>query len=229
MTNLIDAPTAGFLPPGSFALTLRMEPDGGVLGGMAVQPMDAFLTEVSYGGENIIGSGEVDWNPRVEFEGRWKFLQERFALPSIALGFASQGYDGHTGGRYRIKSKGFYAVASKGFNLFGHLGLHGGINRTFEGKEGEKKDNGKDKDITFFFGFDKGLGESFSIVGEYDLAQNDDEENGVEVTDDNGYLNLGFRWNYLGSLFLEFDFRNLRKHRDQEKNRIVKLEYIEFF
>lgn len=217
VTNLIDAPTAGFLPPGSFALTLRMEPNGGFLGGMAVQPMGAFLTEVSYGGENIIGSGEVDWNPRVEFEGRWKFLQERFALPSIALGFASQGYDGHRGGRYRIKSKGFYAVASKGLYVLGHLGLHGGINRTLEGE---------DKDLNFFFGLDKGLGESLSILWEYDLALNDDEGLLGETP---GYVNLGVRWNYLGSLFLEFDFRNLREHPPGEKNRIVKLEYVEFF
>jgi hypothetical protein len=228
VTNLVDAPTAGMLPSGSFALTIRSEQNGGVLGGMTVQPMEAFLMGVDYGGENIIGSGDVDWNPRVEFEGRVKLLQEGYVIPTFALGFTSQGYNGYddTRERYSIKSKGFYGVASKGFRLLGHLGLHVGINRTLEG-DGDNVDD--DKDITFFFGLDKGFGESISFIVEHDLALNDDEDDGVEVADAKGYLNLGVRWNYMGTLFVEFDFRNLREHRNDPKNRAVKLEFLEFF
>jgi hypothetical protein len=228
VTDLVDAPTAGMLPSGSFALSIRSERNGGVLGGMTVQPMEAFLMGVEYGGENIIGSGDVDWNPRVEFEGKLRLLQEGYAIPTFALGFTSQGYNGYDEirERYYIKSKGFYGVASKGFRLLGHLGLHGGINRTLEG-DGENVDD--DKDVSFFFGLDKGFGESISFILEYDLALNDDEDDGVGVADANGYFNMGIRWNYMGTLFVEFDFRNLREHRNQDKNRAVKLEYLEFF
>ena len=215
---LVDSPTAGFFPSGTFSLGLRMEPEGGILGGITVQLTDPFLMGVSYGGSRIIGSGEVDWNPRVEFEGRARIFQETLLIPSIALGFTSQGYDGRIGdeGRYRIKSKGFYAVTTKGFNLLGHLGLHGGVNKTLEGN---------DKDFSFFFGMDKGLGESFSVVGEYDLAMNDDEKTSEKI----GLINLGVRWNYMGTLFFEFDFRNLVEHRGFKENRVVKIEYMEFF
>ena len=62
---------------------------------------------------------------------------------------------------------GLYLVASRNWNALGNLGFHIGIN---------KNDiEGKDNDVNLFFGFDKEINRSFSILAEYNFARNDDE------------------------------------------------------
>ena len=104
--------------------------------------------------------------------------------------------------RYEIKSKGAYGVLSKNYLLGGRsLGFHLGANYSFEKKDG-------DDDLSLFLGLDKSLNEELSVVAEYDLALNDDRQNGAFGAG-RGYLNLGLRWNIERRFFFELDIKNL--------------------
>ena len=69
--------------------------------------------------------------------------------------------------RYDQKAWGMYMVMSKNWNILGNLGLHAGISKSIS-----ENDDG-DNDINYFFGFDKELNRSFSLLVEYDAALND--------------------------------------------------------
>ena len=83
----------------------------------------------------------------VEFRARLRIIEESFALPGVAVGFDSQGfgYYDETTERYQVKSKGFYAVASKHYAFLGMMAFHGGVNYSLEDGDGEDA-------INLFFG-----------------------------------------------------------------------------
>ena len=60
---LIDIPTAKILESGQIQSQLRMYHKGGLLSTLSVGITDRFFIGISYVGENIIGSGNVDMNP----------------------------------------------------------------------------------------------------------------------------------------------------------------------
>ena len=225
LRELVDSPTAGLLSKWSYALDLRLFPQGGVLAKVSVGMLSRLTAGVSYGGLNVIGEGELDWNPRVAFQARLRIYDESFIMPAIALGFDSQGYGPHDDDRerYQVKSKGAHAVFSKSFWMLGPLGLHAGVNYSFENKDG-------DNDLSFFAGFDKDLLAGFVLLAEYDLALNDDSENDVFGTG-NGYLNAGLRWTFADKLSLEFDLKNLANNRENvpHVNREVRIIYLDTF
>ncbi|MFQ5729853.1 MAG: hypothetical protein ACE5GN_05795, partial [Waddliaceae bacterium] len=89
--ELIDLPTAGTLERGSFSIDLRMYNNGGLIGGVAVGISPRFMFGLSYGGENIIGEGDVNWNPNPGIQARFRVIDESFASPAVTIGFSSQG------------------------------------------------------------------------------------------------------------------------------------------
>jgi len=91
------------------------------------------------------------------------------AMPAIAVGFDSQGYGRffHKEERYLVKSRGFYAVASKNWELLGPLSLHGGVSYSLENKT--------DHNPTAFVGFIKSLANVIQVAAEFDLASNDNQ------------------------------------------------------
>jgi hypothetical protein len=90
--DLIDCPTAGLLPRGSFDVDVRLFPGGGALGGISVGLTDHLLLGVSYGGAKIISDQKVDWFPQPGVSVKYRLIEETFALPALAVGFNSQGY-----------------------------------------------------------------------------------------------------------------------------------------
>ena len=68
--------------------------------------------------------------------------------------------------RFQNKSVGAYAAVSKNYEFLGLLGLHGGINYSFETGDG-------DKDPNFFVGVDKSINPELTLMAEYDFALND--------------------------------------------------------
>ncbi|MFQ5823666.1 MAG: hypothetical protein ACE5JB_06385 [bacterium] len=219
---LIDLPTAGTLERGSFNIDLRMFENGGLLGGIEVGITPRFMFGISYGGENIIGEGDVNWNPSPGFQARIRILDEYFSTPAITLGFNSQGYGPYdnTLNRYAIKSRGFFAVASKNYAILFNLGLHGGINYSLE-------NNDNDDDINFFFGADFSFNREIRFIIEYDLALNDN--NDQEYGSGNGYLNAGLQWCFSNRLFLEFNLKNILENGAANTRREFKIGYLEFF
>ena len=143
--------------------------------GLDVELFDQVLMGVSYGGDQIIGYGKPNFNPRVEFHGKYRVLEELGPAPSVCIGFESQGYAGYfkEQSRYRIKSKGFYGVAGKTFPVLQGLYAQGGVNFSLETEDGENEPN-------VFMGIEQAVSPELSVRTEFDLALNDnDRGNGM--------------------------------------------------
>lgn len=225
--ELIDMPTAQTLPRGAYDVALRLFAGGCAVSGARVGMIDAFTFGFHYGGSEILASGEPDWNPRVEFYARLRLLRETTG-PGLAFGYDSQGlgkFDEELD-RYEVKSRGFYAALDKTWPIGGFLSLHGGISRSLEDNDGEKSPTG-------WFGMQKSIGNPVTFLIEYDLALNDDNDDG-HYGRGRGYLNSGLAWSVTDAFALEFALRNMTENTNDEGllgdwNREIRLRYAEFF
>jgi len=224
--KLIDSPTANMLPRGSFDFDLRVYPQGGLFGAVDIGLANRFMLGVSYGASNLFGEGGVNWNKRVEFMAKYKVLKESYGLPAISIGFDTQGAGAFDDSlrRYTIKSKGFYAVLSKGY-LSGTtpLDFHIGANYSLENKDG-------DKSPSFFAGIELRFRHDLAWVLEYDVGLNDNKSSSP-YGKGRGYLNTGFRWIFSDMLNLEIDLKNLLVNRKnaQSFSRELRIIYLEYF
>jgi len=223
---LVDCPTAGLLPRGSFDFDIRIYPEGGLIFGLDVGLMRRFMVGMSFGGENVIGEGEPDWNPRIEFAAKYRLINESWSFPALVIGYDSQGdgaYDDSLD-RYVYKSKGFYAVMSKGYAM-GEVpvAFHAGANYSLENDD-------EDKDVSVFFGADIRFGENLGVVAEYDLGANDDKAKEL-FGRGYGYLNVGAQWIFSERLFLQFNLKNLLLNRKDASTwgRGFRIVYFESF
>ena len=216
---LIDVPTAGLLERGSFAVSMRAYPSGGLIGRISVGLTNRLSFGASFGGENIIGAGTVMWNPHPGVHFAYRFFEESYSMPAIVIGYESQGfgtfYEDYQ--RYTIKSKGFYAVASKYYRMPLNLGVHAGVNYSQEDDDG-------DADINVFAGADVVLNSEFTVVVDYDIGLNDNDGNALGAG--KGYLNIGIRWIFANRLFVEFSFKNILENRDDLKNANRELKIV---
>ncbi len=227
LRKLVDSPTAGLLPRGSFDMDLRIFPRGGAVLTLDVGITHGLMIAISYGGEYVIDERRPDWYPDMEFAVKLQLLQETYLLPALAVGYDGQGngpYDDSLK-RYAYKSKGFYGVISKNY-LFANeipFGLHGGINYSLEDKD-------KDDDMTIFVGGDMKLSNSLGLVAEYDLATNDDKS-GIPYGKGNGYLNAGIHWFFSDNLLMEIDFKNILNNKKDvySLDRQFRMIYFESF
>lgn len=220
--QLIEAPTAGLLPSRSLGLDLRFYGSDGILGGVSVGVFSRGMGGVSFGGSDLLGNEAVNLNPRVEFSGRLRVLEEGYTLPALAVGYTSQGYGMYDDElkRYTRKSKGVYLVASKNFRLLlGHTGLHIGANRSFEDGDG-------DEDFTGYIGVDAGLGKYVVAVAEYDFGLNDNSDN--SLGSGKGFLNAGIRWTLSGTFTLGFDLKNIFRNgmQNPHPDRELRIAYF---
>ena len=220
---------------------MRIYPQGGVLGRISVGIADRFMFGITFGGTNLIGQGDPEWNKYPGVHCKYFLVEEDLNMPAIAIGFDSQGYGPYYDqvmrekvgtdsvvffadriDRYAVKSRGFYAVLSKGYFFWRRFGVHIGINRSLEADDG-------DKDLTVFLGFDLELGNDVSLVGEYDFATNDDGDRTMKRRQ--GYLNAGLRWTFMERIYVEFDFKQLLdKDGDERKfTREIKIAYLQPF
>lgn len=219
---LIDMPTAGILDKGLVSVVTEYLPLGVVIARLEVGVFDDISFGISYGGANIIGAGEVDWYKLPAVDIRFRLFKETLLVPAITLGFNSQGKGVFSEdiGRYNIKSPGFFGAVSKNFALLGYLSLHGAASYSLETRDG-------DNFINLTGGFEKTLGESFSLVGEYDFAFNDNQS---EIFGKgNGYLNLGVRWTLGEGFTFGFDLRDLlnnKKLSPTTADRALRIEFI---
>ena len=130
--------------------------------------------------------------------------------------------------RYEQKAWGMYMVLSKNWNLLGNFGGHVGFSKSIS-----ENDDG-DKDLNLFFGIDKELNRSFSLLIEYDSALNDNENeyelNEISFGKGKGYLNAGIRWAVSPNLMMEINFNDINRNTAAEyTNREIKIIYSESF
>ena len=222
-TMLIDKPTAGMLRRADYHISANFFQRGGVLTGVSVGLFDRFSFGISYGGTGIIGPDRIEMNPLPGVKAKLRLVNETAMTPAIAVGFDSQGKEVYLDSlkRYTIKSTGFYAVASKNYELMGHLSLHGGLNFSIETKDG-------DKDMNLFIGAEKSLGDIFSVLAEYDFAVNDNTD---RVGQGRGYFNLGFRLSAGEGLVIGFDLKNVTQNQRNVRiaNRVLQIEFVNNF
>lgn len=221
--NLIDMPTAGIMDRGVVGVNTELLPFGTVIAKVEAGIFDNISIGLSYGGSNIIGSGDPDWYPfppGVNF--RFRLMDETILTPSITLGFDTQGKGEYFNDqkRFAIKAPGFFAAASKNFALLGYLSLHGTVNYSpLENKDG-------DNFVNLMVGAEKTLGSQFSILLEYNLALND---NSTDVYGEGkGYLNFGVRWSIADGVTVGFDLRDLLENRKWNANSADRALMIEF-
>jgi len=218
---LIDMSTAGVLERGVVGVTTEILPEGVLIAVIEAGVFENVSIGISYGGANLIGSGNVDWYnwPGVAFRAR--VINETTLIPAITLGFDSQGkgtYDEDIN-RYSIKSPGFFGAVSKNFDFLGYMSLHGTVNYSLEGNDG-------DNFVDLRTGIEKTLGSSFSLLVEYDFAFND---NNTDFASGKGYLNTGIRWSPGQGFTIGFDLRDLLSNKFPSKNaadRSLKVEFI---
>jgi hypothetical protein len=246
--NLVSIPTAGTLPRGSFTLESLLITDGGMVPRLSVGFTDNFSFGVSFGVQNLIGGNKPSINKTTpEVQIKYRIFDESEKMPALVYGLDTQGkglyhsvdsiFNSHdafdstvTLNRYDQKAWGMYMVMSKNWNLLGNLGLHAGISKSLS-----ENDDG-DKDINVFFGIDKELNRSFSLLVEYDAALNDNLGGGDYALNDitfgkgKGYLNAGIRWAMSPNLMLEINFNDINQNTNSEyTNREIKVMYSESF
>lgn len=225
--ELIDCPTAATLPRASFDFRLRTSSNGALIAQTHIGLHRRFSLGLSYGGEKILGEGTADWYDEVAFMVKYQIISETIFTPAIALGFDGQGSGRHFPDldRFMYKSKGFYVVASKGYQTYQWAsGLHVGVNYSLE------SDGDDDDDPTVYFGADLSLQNDVLLVAEYDLALNDNKEE--EYSGEGwGYFNVGLRWIFSERLEIGVDFQNLFDNRRDTNSftRGLRITYMEFF
>lgn len=220
---LVDMPTAGILHNGMIAMNVHFYEASGVLMSLEAGAFNRLTFGLSYGGTNVIGSGPVDWNKLPGVNIRFRLIDETAGFPAITFGYDSQGKDAYIPqyDRYLYKSPGFFAAASKYFNMLGYLGIHGGINYSLENGDGNKN-------INFYVGADKTIGRDISVVAEYNFGLNDNYPDvGMLSRSGPGYLNAGVKWSVGNGFTVEFDYKNLFNLRKTGSLRTIRIEYVQ--
>ena len=219
--TLIDMQTAGILEKGFAGVVIDIMPNGVVITQVETGAFNNFSFGISYGGSNIIGTGNPDWYKLPGIYAKFRFIDESQMTPAIAVGFDSQGKGLYSDelNRYQIKSPGFFVAASKNFELLGYLSIHGMLNYTLERDD-------SDKDLNLAVGIEKTIGGSVSLYTEYDFALNDN--NPLSFGAGKGYLNAGVRWSLAQGFTIGLDFRDLLSNQKLNPYRADRALYIEY-
>tara|TARA_Y100000389_G_scaffold204820_2_gene259911 strand:- start:1228 stop:2019 length:792 start_codon:yes stop_codon:yes gene_type:complete len=238
--KLVSLPTGGTLPKGTYTIETLLMNNGGILPSFSLGITDNLTFGVSFGLQEFIGIGSLKKNksyPEVNL--KYRVYDESEAMPAVLIGLDTQGkgrfIDREGYNRYEYKAMGVYCVLSRNYNFLGNLGFHMGLNKNlFENDD-------KDDDMNLFFGFDKELNRSFSILAEYNLARDDDntiDDDSLVIRKGRGYLNAGLRWSATTNLMLEININDITKNNEyslnnnevyDSMNREVKIIYFENF
>tara|TARA_B100001971_G_C18058626_1_gene466695 strand:- start:139 stop:858 length:720 start_codon:yes stop_codon:yes gene_type:complete len=231
--NLVSIPTAGTLPRGTYTIEALLSKNGGLLPKLSVGFTDNFSFGVSFGIQELIGSDKLYYNKTTpEVQLKYRIYEESQSMPALVYGLDTQGRgtfrDAPDTNRYDQKAWGMYLVLSKNWSLLGNLGVHGGLCKSIS-----ENDDG-DKDPNIFFGIDKELNRSFSLLIEYDSALNDNENkyelDEISFGKGKGYLNAGIRWAVSPNIMMEINFNDINQNTSAEyTNREIKIMYSESF
>ena len=224
--KVVEVPTAGIIPHKSYMYSGSVGPFNSLLFGLDVGLHDRLMMGGSFGLQNFIGRGEIDYNERPEFRIRLRLLEEIIGGPALAVGVNTQGQNQWFEDleRYERKSRGFYAVFSKGYRLWRRFSLHFGMNYSME----DEYEDGTD----LFGGVTIETFPGLMVLCEYSAGFNDDDEdNPHRMTRGRGYLDMGVRFDYRENLRIRVNFQDLMENYIPESgvSRSVEISYINFF
>lgn len=97
--SLVDSPNSYVIPEGCYDLTFRFAPQGEVISRIGVSPFENFSFGISYGAQNVIGSGDPSYHkgPGVQLK-----LGATQQMLSFALGYDSEQYADSVIGIYGV-------------------------------------------------------------------------------------------------------------------------------
>ena len=224
--SLIDSPTAGMIPHGTYMFEGSIGPKSGLLFGVKVGFHDRLIVGASFGIQEFIGRGDIEINDRPGFHAKLRILDESIAGPAMAVGIDTQGEEAYDEDsvRYERKSKGFFAVISKNYFLYRNISLHGGINYSLENRD--------EAGMDFFTGFSLETFPGMSLLFEYSGAMNDDNRELESCrTYGKGYIDAGVRFDYKENLCIRILFRDLTGNYNRESGiaRSVEILFVDYF
>ncbi len=212
----VDQPFHSTPSHAEFDIELRFGPQGEILGFLQVGMWDKLGFGVSYGASNLIGAGDPDFYEIPGIQLRIIAIEEVFFLPSLVLGFDTQGYGKYDSIRYDIMSKGLYCQLGRQYNA-GRLGVvpSFGVNYCLEG----------DNRFDMFAGLKLQFGTSTAFMLDYSPNFSDERDQ------DKGYLNCSLMFIFYEEIFFEFALRDLldNSENDLQYNRMIRLGYKQYF
>jgi hypothetical protein len=224
--KVVSTPTAGLIGHGAYMFEGRLGPNNDLLFGMGVGFHDRLMVGMSFGLQNFIGRGDIEANNLPGFLLRVRVIEEGLAGPALALGLDTQGegYYIEEDDRYERKSLGLYAVVSRNFKALINIGLHGGINYSFEDRD--------ESGIDIFAGSSFTVIPGLTLLLDYDACFDDNDSDIPSTrTKGRGYLDCGVRFDYGENLRLRLLFKDLLGNYIPESGvaRSVEIVYINWF
>jgi len=224
--KVVSTPTAGLIGHGAYMFEGRIGPGNDLLFGMGVGFHDRLMVGMSFGLQNFIGKGQIEANDLPGFQIRVRVIEEGLAGPALALGIDTQGegrYDDEDE-RYERKSLGAYGVLSRNFDARINIGLHGGINYSFENRD--------ESGIDLFAGISFTIVPGLTLLLDYDACFDDDDSDVASTrTRGRGYLDCGIRFDYGENLRLRLLFKDLLDNYVPESGvaRSIEIVYMNWF
>lgn len=235
--KLIDAHTAGSLAKGYYDVGFGFFSGGGLNTAVNVGLTNRLSIGIAYQVMGLIGQDEVRGQ---SFPGgfvKYRLMEESYSLPAIAFGFDSQG-----GGpfykksmseeffpRFYYKSKGLFAAISKSYLFIGQpFGIH--LEGNYSVVDNQAESEQENRYPNFTLGFDKTINDELSLVTEYNLGLDDNNDRDIR----DGFWNAGLRWSLIKTLVIEMDFIDILGNKrisdiTQEMSREVRITYIDRF
>lgn len=218
---IVEMPTAGVIPKGSFSFVGEVFNNGGLLGDFSVSPFENFNMGLSFSGIKLIGDDSPKFQNLPGISIRFRIINETTYLPAILIGVNTQGRGEWLSDlkRFETHSPGVFISSSKSFNWkLGYIAFHFGIGYSFEDV----------KLPNFWLGIEQSLGSIFSLDIEYNA--NLDEDTGI-VMNSKGKLNASLRSSILKGLTLELQIKDLLENSKLRKGflRVISIEFIQSF
>ena len=224
--KVVSTPTAGLVGHGSYLFEGALAPENALLFGMGIGFYDRLMVGMSFGLQNFIGRGDIELNNLPGFLVRFRIIEEGLAGPAVAIGLDTQGegYFIDEDERYERKSLGAYAVLSRNFDALINIGLHGGINYSFEDRD--------ERGVDIFAGSSFTIVRGLTLLLDYTAAFDDnDPDVPTSRTKGRGYLDCGVRFDYGENLRIRFLFKDLFGNYIPESGvaRSIEIVYMNWF
>lgn len=175
----IDNPLPVMLYHGEVLIHIKEEPIDNLRAKIGVGIWNGIILSASFGGTNIVGYGDIDWEERPSLDLRIRLFGN--GIIESVIGYNDEPIE------YYAKK---YIFATVGTLLLPGLMLSGGANYNYEEEV---------KGADFFGNAALNLGEAHTFHLEYIMGVNDEDEN---------RFNLGYKLQS-GSLGIQFDLKNI--------------------
>lgn len=222
--EIVDMPTAGVIPKGSYNIKTKLYREGGIALESNFSFLKNFMLGLSYSANKVIGSGDLEFQGVPGLNLKFRVFDETLHVPAIAIGFSNQGNGMwlSEGKRFENLSPGFYLALSKNFSwALGDISTTAGFNYSLE-------PSAKDRSVNVYGGFEQTLGKYFSFCSELNLSLDDNAPHIPPVN-----LAVSIKSSIARGVTLELQLRNRlyqgQSMRDATLDRRMSIDIIKYF